>query len=247
MKYLIANWKMNLNREQSLDLAKEYKKKVKGGKEYQIIIAPIALALPEIKKELGRSSIKLSAQNVAAEAVGSFTGEISAAMFKEAGAEYSLVGHSERRHFINETSEMIAKKITRCYEAGLTPILCIGETADEKENNQTEAALVRQLQSALFKVENLVDKELFIAYEPVWAIGTGACLVPAEMAPIYRVVKRTISSMVSDKYYGEKVKLLYGGSVTGERAASFWGLAYLDGLLVGGQSLSVEKVKAILM
>lgn len=242
MKYLIANWKMNLNEEQSLDLAKKYKKRLKGFKSLNILLAPDMLYLKEIKGILGKSEIKICSQNVAAQEQGAYTGEVSASMLKQIGCDFAIVGHSERRIYLNETSELINKKINQCYNAGIAPILCVGETMEDKANGQTDAVLTRQLHGALNKVNGLPENDLIIAYEPVWAIGSGHHMDPNQFYAIYRIIKRALSSIFSEKFYNEKTHLLYGGSVSSINAKDFWIAPQLQGLLVATASLEIDEI-----
>ena len=170
-KYLIGNWKMNLNHEQSLDLVFKLKNRLKKISQVEVIIAPSFLYLKEIKELLGKSHIKLASQTVAPQSKGAYTGEISAGMLKEVGVDYVIVGHSERRQCCNETDQMINKKLNQCFHNGLTPILCIGETLEQRREKLTESVIVKQLQKALSKVDSLPENEILICYEPVWAVG----------------------------------------------------------------------------
>ncbi|MFH0779649.1 MAG: triose-phosphate isomerase [Parcubacteria group bacterium] len=247
MKYLIANWKMNLNEDASLNLAKKYKKRLKGFKNLTIVIAPDLLYLKEIKQDLGKSTIKVCGQNVAAEEKGAYTGEVSAQMLKEIGCDFAIVGHSERRINLNETSELVNKKMNQCYNAGLVPILCVGETMEERLKGQTEAVLTRQLHGALGRVNGLPESDLFIAYEPVWAIGSGKNMDPSEFQAVYRIIKRVLSSLFSEKFYEEKVRLLYGGSVSSINAKDFWIAPHIHGLLVATGSLEMDEMYNIAM
>lgn len=236
-KLLLANWKMELNESSTLDLVFQLKKSIKKISKVEVAIAPSFIYLKEIKNLLGRSNIKLAAQNVAPADKGKYTGEISAAMLKELGCKYSIVGHSERRIKLNETDELINRKINQCLEAELTPVLCVGETFEQKQQGQTDSVLVKQLQVALDKVSNLPESEIVIAYEPIWAVGTGQFLKAEELFAFQRTIKRTISSLYTEKFYDEKVRFLYGGSINSIIAKDYWVCDYIDGILVGGASL----------
>lgn len=244
-KYLIANWKMNLLAGSSLELAEKYKQKLKGIKGLELAVAPSALYLDQLGKFFRKTNIKLVAQNVAAQDQGAWTGEVSAKMLKEIGCGYVIVGHSERRHKMGETNEMVNKKINQCFNNGLTPILCIGETEDEKEAGRRNSVLVKQLQTALDKVNGLPENKLLIAYEPVWAIGTGLNMSAAAMFEVERLVKRTLSGLYSEKFYDTEVSLIYGGSVSSINAQEFWNLDFMQGMLVGTASLDAVEFELI--
>lgn len=233
---------MNLLEKESLDLAYEYKKRLTGVKDLAVVIAPTNLYLKEINKIIKHSPLLLAAQNVAAQKKGSFTGEVSAAMLKETGCRYVLVGHSERRQHLSESNELVNQKINQCYNGGLIPVLCLGETMEEKTAGRREAVLVQQIHSALEKVNGLPENNLLLAYEPVWAIGTGEFIEMREFEAVQRIIKRTISSLYSERFYNERVALLYGGSVNSINAKEFWQQDYLHGLLVGTASLDIEEI-----
>lgn len=241
-KMLIANWKMELTESATLDLTFHLKKRLKKISQVEIVIAPSFVYLKEVKNLLGKSNIALAAQTVAAQQKGKFTGEVSAEMLSEIGCQYAIVGHSERRLKLNETDEMINHKINQCYHAGIIPVLCIGESAEQKSSGQSDTVIVRQLHAALEKVDGLPENELVIAYEPVWAIGSGQFLPAEQIFPFQRTIKRTISSLYSEKFYDENVRLLYGGSVNSIIAKSYWASDFLDGILIGGASLDLEEM-----
>ncbi len=231
---------MELDQGGTLELALELKKRLKKITAVEIALAPSLIYLQEVKNILVKSCIELAAQNVCLADKGKYTGEISALQLKSLGCKYAIVGHSERREKLNETDEMVNKKINQCYHAGLIPIVCIGETFEQKANGQSDSAIARQLQLALSKVSGLPENELVIAYEPVWAIGTGKYLETEQIYSCQRTIKRSISSLYSEKFYDENVRLLYGGSVNSIIAKGYWANEFLDGILVGGASLDSE-------
>jgi triosephosphate isomerase (TIM) len=247
-KLLIANWKMKLKESDSIDLAKKYIEKLNKSRNVEVIIAPTMLYLSKIASLLKKSNLKLASQNIAVMESGALTGETSAEMVHEAGCKYTLVGHSERRHKMHETDDEINKKINLAYDNGLIPVLCIGETLKDKNDGQRDTVLTIQLRNALSKVDNLPDKQLIIAYEPVWAIsssGSGLLMEAEEMYTVARIVKRVLSSLYSESFYEEKVKLLYGGSINSIIAKDFWNIEILDGLLVGSASLDAQEMSTI--
>lgn len=238
---LIGNWKMNLNETQSLALAEKLRTKFKKWKGPAIAVAPSFLYLKQVKEILAKTPVVLAGQDVAPTEKGSATGEISGRMLYEIGCRYAIVGHSERRIMLGETNEMILRKINLCYNNGLVPIVCVGETEEQKLAGQTASVLVEQLQSALAKVNGLPENDLIIAYEPVWAVNTEQYLDPAELCSIRLLVKRTIVNIFSESFYNEKVRFIYGGSVSSINAKDYWAADCSDGLLVGAASLDADE------
>lgn len=244
-KILIANWKMNLLEDASLTLAEKYRKSLKKLKNVEVVIAAPHVYLNQLRDLLHKSDIRLAAQDVAGQEKGAYTGEVSAAMIKGAGCKYCLVGHSERRLKLGETDALINRKINQAYNVGLIPVLCVGENFAERDGNRSESVIVNQLQAALRDVNGLPESELIIAYEPIWAIGTGKYLEAPHIQPIERVIKRTLSTMYSEKFYQDKVRLLYGGSVNSIIAPHYWNAGFLGGILVGSASLDAEEFNHI--
>ncbi|MES2765670.1 MAG: triose-phosphate isomerase [Bacteroidota bacterium] len=264
--YLIAgNWKMNTTPDEARELAIELSgrinanKEITGSKKVEILVCPPFINIPAVSEIFKSSTVMVGAQNCHSEEKGAFTGEISAMMLKMAGASHIIVGHSERRAIFKETDSDVAKKVTQVLKHQLIPILCVGETEAEREADETEEVIGRQLRAVLknlgalavspsikaesdFKNAKLSDftlsKTLVIAYEPVWAIGTGKSATP-EMAQkvhafIRSVLKETFGSKATD------ILILYGGSVTAENAAELLKEKDINGALVGGASLKAE-------
>ncbi|HCC22839.1 TPA: triose-phosphate isomerase [Candidatus Falkowbacteria bacterium] len=243
-RYFVANWKMNLTHSDSIQLARQIAK-LKSSR-YQLIVAPSEPYLVGVAKALGRSSVKLSAQDLAAWPAGSFTGETSAAMVKEAGCRYAIIGHSERRQHLGESTELIGRKLQQAIDHGVTPIFCLGETEAERRAGQTKSVLMQQLKQSLGKIKNLAGKKLLIAYEPVWAIGSGRAVGLDDLEQAYMAVRHAVSMLVSAEYFDSKVSFLYGGSLSGDNLAAFLPLPFLGGFLVGGASLKIEEIKRML-
>jgi triosephosphate isomerase len=238
-KIYIANWKMNLLKKDVIDFLKKIKKR-----KYQsadLVLAPSFPYLNQVSDGLKNSAIKLAAQNVATQEKGAFTGEVSIKMLKDFGVRYVIIGHSERRQIFSETDSMINQKVKRVLETGMIPILCIGETQEEKNSGQRETVLVQQLRNSLSRVENLANKKVIIAYEPVWAIGTGNVVTESELDEAYRAIKRAISSLAGSNFFEEKVMFVYGGSVDEKNICDLKKIPYLQGFLVGGASLNVDR------
>lgn len=242
MKKLIANWKMNLTSAESVKLAHQYKDALADLQDkLDIIVAPSAIYFNDVRRVFVDSKIKLAGQDVASEAAGAYTGEISAKMIREYGAEFAIVWHSERRCILLEKERFIPGKLTQCYKENIIPILCVGETLPEKMAGESDGVIVRQLHKALEKVKGLPEHKLVIAYEPVWAIGTKHAVAIDELQSIIRVIKRVLSNLYSEKFFRENVELIYGGSVDETNVKDFLGIAELSGLLVGNASLNVES------
>ncbi|MCC5910296.1 MAG: triose-phosphate isomerase [Clostridiaceae bacterium] len=241
---IAGNWKMNNTIEDAVKLANELKEEANKTDVKVVICCPFTV-LADVRKAVEGSKIKLGAQNMHWEDNGAYTGEISADMLTEQGVEYVIIGHSERRQYFNETDETVNKKIKKALEKDLIPILCVGETLEEKESNTTNEIVKRQTVKAFEGVEAEDAKKIVIAYEPIWAIGTGKTASPEDandvIAYIRNVVKETYSEEVS-----EVVAIQYGGSVKAANATEIMNQEDIDGALVGGASLKAEEFSAII-
>jgi len=241
-KIIIANWKMKLGLKETFDLAKEMKEKFKDFDNGQVVICPNFVPLLKVKKILKDSKIMVGAQNMFWETRGSYTGEISPLTLVEAGCEYAIVGHSERRKFMMENYEMIHRKIKAIMAAeGLIPIVCIGENWEERKTDRRDFVLYDQLQQALSGVDIAANQEIIVAYEPIWAIGSGTAIEPSEAEYAHKIVRLTLNDMFGMKVVNENFKIIYGGSINSKNVKSFTGLEDLGGLLVGGASLDAEE------
>ena len=241
-KIIIANWKMKLGLKEAFDLAKEIKEKFKDFDNGKIVICPNFVPLLEIKKILKDSKIMVGAQNVFWETRGSYTGEISPLTLVEAGCKYAIVGHSERRKFMMENYEMIHRKIKAIMAVeGLIPIVCIGENWDERKTDRRDFVLYDQIQQALSGVDIAANQEIIVAYEPIWAIGSGTAIEPSEAEYAHKIIRLTLNDMFGMKVVNENFKIIYGGSINSKNVKSFTGLEDLGGLLVGGASLDPEE------
>lgn len=235
MKYIFGNWKMYLNAQQSIDLARALTEKVEAQTDVSLAVFPNTLAFYGVATELKKSPIATGAQNVAWTPQGAYTGATSAFMFKEAGAVYALVGHSESRHIFGQTNEDVRKKLEACVYEGLIPVLCIGETKEDKENGKTQYRLKKQLMKALEGLK-LNGTKLIIAYEPVWAIGTGDACLPQDTHDIIGWIKQEVK-----EYIKGDIPVLYGGSVSPGNIASYTSLDSVNGVLVGEASTKVDS------
>lgn len=233
-KLLAANWKMHFLRASALDYLKVFRERVRAVMKTEIVLAPPFTLLEAVGREIRETQIKLTAQDLFYENEGAFTGEISAAMLKDLGCAYVIVGHSERRRLFGETDELINKKLQAALDTDLLPILCIGETLEERRAGRTQAVLETQLRRAL---EGLAPSEnLVIAYEPVWAIGTGVNAEPAQAQESARFIRELLRSLLGEER-AQNVRILYGGSVRVSNLESFLQMPDIDGALVGGASL----------
>lgn len=246
MKTIVANWKMNVGMRESVALARSALLALRGRTHAPDVIAcPPFTALAETHKAVARSHIAVGAQDLFWEETGAFTGEVSARMVAETGATHAIVGHSERRRLFGETDETVGKKVAAALAHNLTPIVCVGETAEERAAGQTEAVVARQLKAA-FAGTALRDKtRVFVAYEPVWAIGSGTPATPADAAAVHAFLRQTFRKSAKG---GERaqVAVLYGGSVDDKNAYSFLRETEIDGLLVGGASVKLAQFSAVL-
>ncbi|HQK37761.1 MAG TPA: triose-phosphate isomerase [Bacteroidales bacterium] len=237
-KIVAGNWKMNKNLQEGITLAQEVEKMASGvSGEVELIIAPPFIHLTEVKKLLGR--VKLGAQNCASEASGAFTGEVSAAMLASAGVQYVIIGHSERRSYYGETNSIINKKVRLALENNLHPIFCCGEVLSEREKGAHFDVVRKQVEEGLFTLSSEEFSKVIIAYEPVWAIGTGVNATPAQAQEMHQYIR----SLIAGKY-GEtaanNTSILYGGSCKPSNAGELFANPDVDGGLIGGASLKAD-------
>jgi triosephosphate isomerase len=234
MNLFVANWKMNKTSAEARAYALELGELI-GGRDpgVELLIAPPFTSLEESKDPRGRWS--LAAQDVASESEGAYTGEVSARMLADAGCRYVIVGHSERRRLFGETGPVLARKLERVREAGLTPIYCLGETEEEREEGLTAATLAAQVETL---AEDPPEEPLVVAYEPVWAIGTGRAATAGDAGS----ARLQLAELLSGR---RDVRILYGGSVTFENAPDLLEACYLDGFLIGGASLRASTFARI--
>ncbi len=233
-----ANWKMNHGPTEARAFMREFAARYRPRDNRTVMFFPSALALAAAREAAAqRADLWFGVQNVAGAESGAFTGENSAAIARDAGATAALVGHSERRHVFGETDEATADKCAQAATHGLTPVFCVGETLDERERGATEAVVVRQLRTGLRRLDAAQIGALVLAYEPVWAIGTGRNATPADAAAVHAVLHAELRSLGA----AGAVPILYGGSVKPDNAAALLAAPGVDGLLVGGASLDVRS------
>ena len=239
-----ANWKMNHGPSDAREFLRSFLHYYPRHSDRQVILFPAAVTLAAVVDGLkDRMDIRVGVQNIHWEAKGAFTGEVSASMARDAGAHYALVGHSERRHVFRETDEETGRKVAACFRGGLTPILCVGETLEEREAGDTDIVVLRQLRAGLSGVEKTQVAHSLIAYEPVWAIGTGKNATPEDASRVHRLIRTELKLLSPEKY--SAIPILYGGSVNRGNAAQLLAAPEVEGLLVGGASLDPEAWSSI--
>ena len=245
-KYVIAgNWKMYKTNPEARQLAEAIKGKNSSVKKTGIVICPPATALSTVAEILAGSKIGLGAQNMYWENEGAYTGELSAEMIKSTGAAYVIIGHSERRQYFGETDETVNKKLKQALHTNLNPIVCIGETLDQREKGITKDVIAGQLQGALAGISADQMKEVILAYEPVWAIGTGKTATPEQAQDVHNFIRSNLLTMY-DAATSESVIIQYGGSVKPNNAAELLKQKDIDGALVGGACLEADSFTEII-
>ena len=243
-KFIAGNWKMNLNRAEGVALASAIAAKVPSGSDVEVAVCPPSLYLEAISAAIRGSAVGLGAQNCYHEPKGAFTGEVSPSMLVDVGCKYVILGHSERRQIFKETSGDVNKKVVAALAAGLTPIVCVGETLDERKSGRTTAIVREQIEGSLAGLSAEQVRKLVIAYEPVWAIGTGVVATPEQAEEVHADLRKSLETRYTAAVAME-VRIQYGGSVNAENAASLLHQPNIDGALVGGAALKAEGFLAI--
>jgi triosephosphate isomerase len=237
--FLCGNWKMSKSVAEAVKYVKEFRGLVKDASDVEIVLAPTFTALHAAAEAARNSNVVIAAQDLHWEREGAFTGEISAPMIQEAGAAYVIVGHSERRTLFNETDASVNRKALAAFAAGLTPIVCIGETLDQRERGETFEVLDRQIRQGLDGLTAGQMAQLVLAYEPVWAIGTGRNATPAQAAEAHGHIRQRLRQWFGAEA-ADQCHVIYGGSVKGENIRDLVTQPDVDGALVGGASLDVR-------
>ncbi len=238
LKLIVGNWKMNGCLDSVAKLLNDLTTRLSKDDTTEVVVIPPAIYLPYVSSFLHGSFIKWGAQNVYPANAGAFTGEISAPMLKDFACDYILVGHSERRTIFHENEKFVADKFHHVKEHGIIPVLCVGETREERESLQTKAAITRQMMAVSLNYPQAFQN-CVIAYEPVWAIGTGETPLPDEVQEVHRFIRDLITELGDEK--GQNVTLLYGGSLNTHNARDMFAMPDVDGGLIGGASLDVQK------
>jgi triosephosphate isomerase len=245
-KLIIAgNWKMNKTVAEALDLVRGLKIELASVKEVDVVVCPPFTALCEVSKAILDSNLRLGAQNMSENNVGAFTGEIAAVMLKEFSVRYVILGHSERRQYQKESNELIAKKAMAVHTASLKPIVCVGETLAEREAGQMQTVLETQVRGSLAGLSKEQMAETVVAYEPVWAIGTGKTATTAQAQEAHAFIRQVLGKMF-DETVARRVRIQYGGSVKPSNARELMSQPDVDGALVGGAALEVRSFADII-
>ena len=242
--FIAGNWKMNKDLKGALELANGLKRKLADVEGVEIGLFPPALFLPDLVDACRDSGFVCGAQNMHWEEKGAFTGEISAPMILSVGATHVIIGHSERRQFFGETNDTVNKKMHAAMKHGVVPIMCVGEMLEEREANKTQQVVSAQVRGGL---KNLTPEDMakvVIAYEPVWAIGTGKTASPAQAQEVHALIRRLLAEIFGDDV-AQGVRIQYGGSVKGDNVKTLMAQPDIDGALVGGASLDVDSFAAI--
>lgn len=237
-RIIAGNWKMNKTPKEAADFCKEIKEKVASDAVEVVFCVPFVDLYP-VLEELKGTGIGVGAENMHFEDSGAYTGEVSAAMLKEMGVGYVVLGHSERRQYFGETDEAVNKKVKKALETGIVPIMCCGETLEQREANITIEWVRMQVKCGLTGVSAEDVKKVVIAYEPIWAIGTGKTATSAQAQEVCHAIREVLAE-VYGKAVADEVRIQYGGSVNGKNAAELFAMEDIDGGLVGGASLKEE-------
>ena len=238
-----GNWKMNKLPSEAYEFVKELKDRIKDA-DTQVIVAVPYVALAGVVKEASGSNIKVAAQNMHWEDKGAYTGEISASMLKDIGVDYVIIGHSERRQYFNETNETVNKKVVKAVESGITPIICVGESLQEREQGVTEDLVRYQVKIALLGLTKEQASGVIIAYEPIWAIGTGKTATKEQANEVCAIIRNTVRELY-DEDTANRVHIQYGGSVNTKTARELFEMSDIDGGLIGGASLRLDDFEQI--
>lgn len=241
---IAGNWKLNNTSKEAVELVTLLKRDLADVSDVDIIVCPVFTVIADVRDVLSESNIKIGAQNLYWEDSGAFTGEISAPLIKDVGAEYVIIGHSERRQFFGETNETVNKKIKAALQHGLTPIVCVGENLEERESDKTFDVIGSQCKESLSGFSADEMKKMIVAYEPVWAIGTGKTATPDQAQEVHKFIRGILVEMQNEEV-AESITIQYGGSVKPENIKDLISQPDIDGALVGGASLKRDSFVAI--
>ena len=247
-RIVAGNWKMHMGFRDGAALAREILEGIgkRGGDPVcEVVLMPPFVTLPAVMEVIAGSAVACGAQDLFYEESGAYTGEISGGMLAELGVRYVLAGHSERRHVMGEGNELVARKLAAALSSGLTPVLCVGELLEERESGRAEEVVLDQLRSALGSLDSGECSKAVIAYEPVWAIGTGRTATPRDASAMHRIIRDALRDLHGEEI-SEKAAILYGGSVKPQNAADLFAAPDVDGVLVGGASLAADSFLGII-
>lgn len=241
---IAGNWKLNNTSQEAAELVTLLKRNLSEVTDVDIVVCPVFTALSVVADLLTESDIHLGAQNLYWEDAGAFTGEVSGGLLKEIGVDYVIIGHSERRQFFGETNQTVNKKIRAALKHGLTPIVCVGEVLAEREAEKTFDVIQRQIKESLAGFSADEAKKMIVAYEPVWAIGTGKTATPQQAQEVHKFIRDLLAELYDDETAGE-IRIQYGGSVKPDNIADLISQPDIDGALVGGASLKADSFTQI--
>ncbi len=236
---MAGNWKMHKTISEGIAMVKELKTLISDVKDVDVLICPVFTSINALANEVKGSNIKIGAQNVYWEPKGAFTGEIAVNMLVDAGCSFVIIGHSERRQYFGETDETVNKKTKAALAAGLIPVVCVGETLQERESNETFNVIEKQIKDGIKNFSKEEAEKIVIAYEPVWAIGTGKTATPQQAQEVHEFIRKIYSQMYAES--SDKVRILYGGSVKPDNVSELMKQKDIDGGLVGGASLEAAS------
>jgi triosephosphate isomerase len=243
--FIAGNWKMNLERKSALGLAAAIRDRVASREDVDVAVFPPFVYLDEVARALAGSPVRVGAQNCCDEASGAFTGEVSASMILDVGGDIVILGHSERRHIYGESDELVHRKVVAALEAGLDVILCVGETLDERRDQRTEKVVGAQLRAGLAEIDARSMARITIAYEPVWAIGTGLNATPAQAGEVHAYLRGVLAGLYAENV-AESARIQYGGSVKPNNVRELMAVPEVDGCLVGGASIQADTFLPLL-
>jgi triosephosphate isomerase (TIM) len=240
---IAGNWKMNGSLASNNTLLNEILAGLKAP-ECDVLICPPVVYLPQCSNVTSGSPVFLGAQDVSVHNSGAYTGEVSAAMLADLGCQYVIVGHSERRAYHHESNELVGQKAVQALKAGISPIVCVGETLEQRESGQTNAVVVAQLQAVIDLLDNAALGQIVVAYEPVWAIGTGKTATPQMAQDVHAILRKQL--LARNEVAAQKIRILYGGSMKPDNAKELLAMADIDGGLIGGAALKSVDFLAII-
>lgn len=241
---VVGNWKMHGTQTEAYALARQIRKGLKAIKGVEVVLAPPFTALTAVQEAIRGSGLQLAGQNVHWEMEGAYTGEIGPKMLRELGCRFVIIGHSERRRLFSESDQIVARKLLAALRTGLRPILCVGETLEERRDGRTKRVIARQLEAALKGVGKSAIEKIAIAYEPVWAIGTGRNATPDQVTEVHGWIRELMKGLLGKK--AEGCRILYGGSVRPDNTGELAKVPEVNGLLVGGASLKAKDFLRII-
>jgi triosephosphate isomerase len=243
--FIVANWKMNKTVNESVGFVEEFVPLISGVEGVDIALAPPFISLMPVSRALTGSSVALAAQNMHWEEEGAYTGEISSVMLRDAGCRYVIIGHSERRQYFGEGDGEVSRKVQAALREGIVPVLCVGETLGERDYGKTFDTVGGQLSGGLADVMLNSGEEFILAYEPVWAIGTGKTASPEEAQEVHSFARSQLAGIFGNDI-AQSIRILYGGSVKPENVGVLMGMADIDGALVGGAGMEPESFAGII-